>query len=87
MALGGFLEFSSNLLTRAPLAIERIYAMTNEEDILAFEVSDEALEAAAGSRTRSVAPPDAGGGAEMLGGSASDVAQRIADIVKERMTG
>ena len=49
MALGGFLEFSSNLLTRAPLAIERIYAMTNEEDILAFEVSDEALEAAAGS--------------------------------------
>src|SRR4026208_1178236 len=33
----------------APLAIERIYAMTNEEDILAFEVSDEALEAAAGS--------------------------------------
>ncbi|MGB7691846.1 MAG: hypothetical protein WBM12_03085 [Pseudolabrys sp.] len=49
MALGGFLEFSSNLPTRAPLAIERIYAMTNEEDILAFEVSDEALEAAAGS--------------------------------------
>jgi hypothetical protein len=33
----------------APLAIERNYAMTNEEDILAFEVSDEALEAAAGS--------------------------------------
>ena len=49
MALGGFIEFSSNLLTGAPLAIERIYAMTNEEDILAFEVSDEALEAAAGS--------------------------------------
>jgi hypothetical protein len=37
----------------APLAIERIYAMTNEEDILAFEVSDEALEAAAGSEQAS----------------------------------
>jgi electron transfer flavoprotein beta subunit len=46
-----------------------------------------ALEAAAGSRTRSVAPPDTGGGAEMLSGSPSDVAHRIADIVKERMTG
>jgi hypothetical protein len=33
----------------APLAIERIYTMTTQEDILAFEVSDEALEAAAGS--------------------------------------
>ena len=46
-----------------------------------------ALEAAAGSRTRSVAPPEAAGGAEMLSGSASEVAQRIADIVKEKMTG
>ena len=52
-----------------------------------FGLDGAALEAAAGSRTRSVAPPEAGGGAEMLSGSASDVAQRIAHIVKERMTG
>jgi electron transfer flavoprotein beta subunit len=44
-------------------------------------------QAAAGSRTRSVAPPEAGEGAEMLSGSPSDVAHRIADIVKERMAG
>jgi electron transfer flavoprotein beta subunit len=50
-------------------------------------LDDAALAAAAGSRTRSVAPPDAGGGAEMLSGSPSDVAHRIADIVKERMAG
>ena len=51
--IGLWLLGLSNLVAtfslRAPLAIERIYAMTNEEDILAFEVSDEALEAAAGS--------------------------------------
>ena len=45
----------------------------------------------AGSRrgvaSRTLAPPDTGGGAEMLSGSPSDVAQRIADIVKERMAG
>jgi electron transfer flavoprotein beta subunit len=50
-------------------------------------VDDAALAAAAGSRTRSMAPPEAGGGAEMLSGSASDVAERIADIVRERMAG
>ncbi|HZC13825.1 MAG TPA: hypothetical protein VE270_07385, partial [Thermoleophilaceae bacterium] len=50
-------------------------------------LDESALEAAAGSRTRSLAPPEAGGGAEMLDGSASEVAQRIADIVKERMAG
>jgi electron transfer flavoprotein beta subunit len=46
-----------------------------------------ALAASAGSRVRSMAPPDAGGGAEMLNGSASAVAERIAAIVKERMSG
>jgi electron transfer flavoprotein beta subunit len=50
-------------------------------------LDESALEAAAGSRTRSLAPPEAGGGAEMLDGSASELAQRIADIVKERMAG
>jgi electron transfer flavoprotein beta subunit len=43
--------------------------------------------AAAGARVRSMAPPEAGGGAEMLNGSASSVAERIAEIVKERMSG
>jgi electron transfer flavoprotein beta subunit len=45
------------------------------------------LEAASASRTRSLAPPGAGGGAEMLNGSPAAVAERIAEIVKERMTG
>jgi electron transfer flavoprotein beta subunit len=52
-----------------------------------LELDDAALAAAGGSRTRSMAPPETGGGAEMLSGSASDVAGRIADIVKERMAG
>jgi electron transfer flavoprotein beta subunit len=50
-------------------------------------LDESALEEAAGSRTRAVAPPDTGGGAEMLAGSPSEVASRIADIVKERMAG
>jgi len=50
-------------------------------------LDDAAIAAAAGARTRSLAPPEAGAGAEMLDGSASEVAQRIADIVRERMAG
>jgi electron transfer flavoprotein beta subunit len=50
-------------------------------------LDDAALAVASGSRTRAMAPPETGGGAEMLSGSASDVAGRIADIVKERMAG
>jgi electron transfer flavoprotein beta subunit len=50
-------------------------------------LDESALEAAAGSRTRAVAPPETGGGAEMLAGSPSEVASRIADIVKDRMAG
>jgi electron transfer flavoprotein beta subunit len=46
-----------------------------------------AVEAAAGSRVRSMAHPDTGEGAEMLDGPAAEVAARIAEIVKERMTG
>jgi hypothetical protein len=47
----------------------------------------DAVAAAAGSRVRSMAPPEAGGGAEMLNGSPEAVAERIASIVKERMSG
>jgi electron transfer flavoprotein beta subunit len=45
------------------------------------------VEAAAGSRVRSMAHPDTGEGAEMLDGSPSEVAARIAGIVKDRMSG
>jgi electron transfer flavoprotein beta subunit len=41
----------------------------------------------AGSRLRRLAAPERGEGAEMLEGSAADVAARIAEIVKERMAG
>jgi electron transfer flavoprotein beta subunit len=46
-----------------------------------------AVEAAAGSRVRSMAHPDTGEGAEMLNGSPSEVAARIAEIVKDKMSG
>ena len=46
-----------------------------------------AVAAAAGARVRSMAPPEAGGGAEMLNGSPSAVAERIASIVRDRMSG
>ncbi len=45
------------------------------------------VEAAAGSRVRQVAHPDTGEGAEMLDGSPSELAARIAEIVKDRMSG
>jgi electron transfer flavoprotein beta subunit len=50
-------------------------------------LDSDALGAAAGSRVRSMAPPEAGGGAEMLNGSPEAVAERIATIVKERLSG
>lgn len=50
-------------------------------------LDEEAVAAAAGARVRSMAPPDAGAGAEMLNGSPAAVAERIAGIVKERMSG
>jgi electron transfer flavoprotein beta subunit len=46
----------------------------------------DAIAAAAGSRTRGLRHPERGAGAEMLDGSADEVAARIADIVKERMS-
>ncbi|HEY8764373.1 MAG TPA: electron transfer flavoprotein subunit beta/FixA family protein [Solirubrobacteraceae bacterium] len=45
-----------------------------------------ALAAAAGSRRRQLRPPDRGEGAEMLAGSAAEVATRIVEIVRERMS-
>jgi hypothetical protein len=36
---------------------------------------------------RSLAPPERGEGAQMLEGSPDDMAARIAEIVKERMSG
>ena len=46
-----------------------------------------AVEAAAGARVRSMAHPDTGQGAEMLNGAPEEVAARIADIVKDKMSG
>jgi electron transfer flavoprotein beta subunit len=45
----------------------------------------DAVASAAGSRRRQMALPDKGEGAEMLDGSAADVAARIAEIVKDRV--
>ena len=50
-------------------------------------LDDEAVTAAAGARRRRLRPPESGGGAEIIGGSPAEAAARIADIVKERMSG
>jgi electron transfer flavoprotein beta subunit len=50
-------------------------------------VDEDALLAAAGARRRALSPPDRGGGAEMIGGGVDEVAARIAEIVRERMSG
>ena len=47
----------------------------------------EAVEAASGSRSRGLSAPEHGEGAEMLTGSASEVAGRITEIVRGRMSG
>jgi electron transfer flavoprotein beta subunit len=54
-------------------------------DELGVDASE--LAAVAGSRRRALRPPDRGAGAEMLAGSPNDVANRIVEIVQERMTG
>jgi electron transfer flavoprotein beta subunit len=46
-----------------------------------------ALAAAAGSRRRDLRPPNRGEGAEMLQGSPDQVAARIVEIVRDRMSG
>ena len=50
-------------------------------------LDEAAVQAAAGSRSVALAPPERGAGAEMLGGSAAAVAARIIEIVGERMAG
>jgi electron transfer flavoprotein beta subunit len=45
------------------------------------------LTAGAGSRLRRMAPPEAGTGAEMLDGGPAEVATRIAELVRERLSG
>ena len=50
-------------------------------------VDEDALLAAAGSRRRALSPPDRGGGAEMIAGGVDQMAARIAEIVRERMSG
>jgi electron transfer flavoprotein beta subunit len=53
----------------------------------ALGMDREAVAAAAGSRTVSLAAPDRGEGAEMLNGSPAAVAARIVEIVQERLKG
>ena len=70
----------------------RAIKQAKEKPLTVLELSELGLDegavaAAAGSRVRSMAPPDSGGGAEMLNGSPSSVAERIAGIVKEQMSG
>jgi electron transfer flavoprotein beta subunit len=50
-------------------------------------LDEDTIAAAAGSRLRRLAHHEKGDGAEMLDGSPAELAARIADIVKERMTG
>jgi electron transfer flavoprotein beta subunit len=50
-------------------------------------LDEQAVAAAAGARRRRLRPPEAGEGAEIIEGSPAEAAARIADIVKERMSG
>ena len=56
-------------------------------DAAQLGVDDGELQAAAGSRRRGLAPPDRGGGAEMIEGGPAEVAARIAEIVRDRTAG
>jgi electron transfer flavoprotein beta subunit len=56
-------------------------------DVGDLGVDESELAAAAGSRRRGLAPPDRGAGAEMISGGADAVAARIAEIVRDRMSG
>jgi electron transfer flavoprotein beta subunit len=58
-------------------------------DVLGLEdlgLDESAVAAAAGGRVRTLAPHEKGQGAEMLAGTPADVAARIAEIVKERLS-
>jgi electron transfer flavoprotein beta subunit len=50
-------------------------------------VDEDALAAAAGSRRVGLSPPDRGEGAEMIAGGVDEMAARIAEIVRDRMSG
>lgn len=50
-----------------------------------LDLSPESVLAAAGSHRRRLARPESGRRAEMLGGSASDVAARLTELVRERL--
>jgi len=65
-------------------AREKPLEVTTPDDL---GVSSEAIAAAAGSRRRELRPPDRGAGAEMIDGSPAEVATRIVEIVRERMSG
>ena len=54
-------------------------------ELAAVGLSAADVEAAAGSRRRALAQHERGAGAQMLDGSAAEVAARIAEILKERM--
>jgi electron transfer flavoprotein beta subunit len=51
-----------------------------------LELEPVALEAARGSRRRGLRHPDRGEGAEMIDGSPADIAARIVEIVRDRMS-
>ena len=52
-----------------------------------LDLESAALEAARGSRRRGLQHPDRGGGAEMIDGSPAEIAARIVEIVRDRMSG
>jgi electron transfer flavoprotein beta subunit len=54
------------------------------EDLAALALDPVEVAAVAGSRRRELAVPDRSAGAEMLGGSTTEMAARIAEIVKDR---
>ncbi len=58
-----------------PLAVEGL-------DALGLDAAE--LDGVTGSRRRTLATPDRGAGAQMIGGSAAEVAARIVEIVQER---
>ena len=58
----------------------------DELDLADLELDEATVNAAAGARVRRLRHPEKGEGAQMLDGSPAEVAARIADIVKERMS-
>jgi electron transfer flavoprotein beta subunit len=59
----------------------------DELDLGDLDLDEAIVSAAAGARVRRLRHPEKGEGAQMLAGSPAEVAARIADIVKERLSG